>query len=100
MNRPNVLKEQIQQSEQTAAMANAPETLQEDNAFMNRMKTIPFRNFEEPELKRLWRIALRGVEVRRKIEQQRQMQYERNWSVKRNENLPYGNAGGLQCADD
>ena len=74
MNRPNVLKEQIQQSEQTAAMANAPETLQEDNAFMNRMKTIPFRNFEEPELKRLWRIALRGVEVRRKIEQQRQMQ--------------------------
>ena len=74
MNRPNVLKEQIQQSEQTAAVANAPETLQEDNAFLNRMMAVPFRNFEEPELKRLWRIALRGVEVRRKLDQQRKMQ--------------------------
>lgn len=72
MKRADVLKEQIEQSEQTMTMANAPETLQEDNAFMNRMKTVPFRNFEEPELKRLWRIALRGLEVRRKLEQQRQ----------------------------
>ena len=73
MKRPQVLKEQIQQSEQAEVRANAPETLQEDNAFLNRMKTVPFRNFEEPELKRLWRIALRGVEVRRKLEQQKQM---------------------------
>ena len=73
MKRADVLKEQIEQSELTAAMSNAPETLQEDNAFMNRMKTVPFSNFEELELKRLWRIALRGVEVRRKLEQQRQM---------------------------
>ena len=73
MKRANVLKEQIQQSELTEAMANAPETLQEDNAFLNRMKAVPFRNFEEPELKRLWRIALRGVEVRRNLEQQKQV---------------------------
>lgn len=73
MKRANVLKEQIQQSELTAVVANAPETLQEDNAFLNRMKAVPFRNFEEPELKRLWRIALRGIEVRRNLEQRRHM---------------------------
>lgn len=73
MKRPQVLKEQIQQSEQAEVRANAPETLQEDNAFMNRMRTVSFRNMEESELRRLWRIALRGVEVRRKLEQQKQM---------------------------
>ena len=73
MKRPQVLKEQIQQSEQAEIRANAPETLQEDNAFMNRMRTVSFRNMEESELRRLWRIALRGVEVRRKLEQQKQM---------------------------
>lgn len=73
MKRPQVLKEQIQQSEQAEVRANAPETLQEDNAFMNRMRTVRFRNMEESELRRLWRIALRGVEVRRKLEQQKQM---------------------------
>ena len=72
MKRADVLKEQIEQSAQTTVMANGPETLQEDNAFLNRMKAVPFRNFEEPELKRLWRIALRGIEVRRKLDQQRQ----------------------------
>lgn len=74
MKRPDVFKAQMQQSEIATLKANAPETLQEDNAFLNRMKTVPFRNFEEPELKRLWRIALRGVEVRRKLDQQRQIQ--------------------------
>lgn len=72
MKRPQVLKEQIQQSEQAEIRANAPETLQEDNAFMNRMRTVSFRNMEESELRRLWRIALRGVEVRKKLEQQKQ----------------------------
>lgn len=61
MKRPQVLKEQIQQSEQAEIRANAPETLQEDNAFMNRMRTVSFRNMEESELRRLWLIIGREL---------------------------------------
>jgi hypothetical protein len=64
MNRQQVLKEQILDYEHRQYKANAPETLQEDKAFMNRMKTVRFHNFSEGELKRLWRIGLRGIEAR------------------------------------
>ena len=68
MNRKEVLQNQIDQYNISKTLANAPETLAEDNAFMNRMRIVAFRNFEEPDMKRLWRIALRGISARRELE--------------------------------
>ena len=64
MNRQQVLKAQISDYEHKEFKSNAHETLQEDKAFMNRMKTVRFHNMSEGELKRLWRIGLRGIEAR------------------------------------
>jgi len=68
MNRQQVLKAQIADYEHKEFKSNAPETLQEDKAFMNRMKTVRFHNMSEGELKRLWRIGLRGNEARERGE--------------------------------
>lgn len=64
MNRQQVLEAQILDYEHRQHKANAPETLQEDKAFMNRMQKVRFHNFSEGEMRRLWRIGLRGIEAR------------------------------------
>lgn len=43
-------------------MANAPETPQEDKAFLNRVKKINPRDMQVSEIQRLFRIAERGME--------------------------------------
>lgn len=68
MNRENVLKAQLEAIEFAEQKANAPDTLQEDSAFINRMKKIPFYRFENAELQRLWRIAERGLQAQRELE--------------------------------
>ena len=68
MNRQQVLKAQISDHEYRQYKANAPETLQEDKAFMNRMQKVRFHNFSEGEMRRLWRIGLRGNEARERGE--------------------------------
>ena len=68
MNRQQVLKAQIADYEHRQYKANAPETLQEDKAFMNRMKKIRFYNMSDDEFRRLWRIGLRGIEARERGE--------------------------------
>ncbi|UJF15075.1 hypothetical protein LZ578_08690 [Jeotgalibaca sp. MA1X17-3] len=45
-------------------LANGEETLEEDKAFLNRMKTIPARAMQSSEIQRLTRIAWRGMEAR------------------------------------
>lgn len=65
LNRQEISTEQIEMQKHSEWLCNAPETIQEDQAFMNRMKTVSFRNFRDSDLKRLWRIALRGNEARR-----------------------------------
>lgn len=68
MDRRQVFMAQLDQAAHADEKANAPDSIQEDQAFMNRMKTIPFHRMEEGDLRRLWRIALRGVSVRKAVE--------------------------------
>jgi len=67
MNRRDIFKEDADMDQHRAFMANAKETCAEDNAFMARMKTKPFRDWNSAEQQRLWRIAKRGLDVRRSI---------------------------------
>ena len=43
---------------------HALDTLAEDNAFMKRMETIPFKNMNKEELQKIYKIALRGLKTR------------------------------------
>ena len=40
------------------------DTLAEDNAFMKRMETIPFKNMNKEEFQKIYKIALRGLKTR------------------------------------
>ena len=44
------------------------DTLAEDNAFMKRMETIPFKNMNKEELQKIYRIALKGLKVQSKLD--------------------------------
>ena len=44
------------------------DTYQEDNAFMKRMETIPFKNMNKEELQKIYRIALKGLKVQSKLD--------------------------------
>lgn len=68
MNRRDVLDAILDQSEHAEELSNAPGTYNEDRAFMNRMKAVRFRNMEEADLRRLWQIELRGLDVRLRLD--------------------------------
>ena len=61
--RKQISNKQLDQSSYAEKLARGPETYQENLAFMNRLRAIPFRNMVESEMKRIWRIALRGVSL-------------------------------------
>ncbi len=70
MNRQQVSMAQIHVQETRSEYINAPETYAEDRAFMNRMKKINFRDMQKDELQKIWKIALRGLDVRDKVERE------------------------------
>lgn len=68
MNRQAIFHSELEVQRTRDNLATAPETYQEDRAFMNRMKVLRFRDMSETEFKRLWRIALKGMDVRENVE--------------------------------
>ena len=67
MNRREIFHSQNDMDRYRSDMANSKESYAEDHAFMARMKAKPFRDWNSAEQQRLWRIAKRGLDVRRSI---------------------------------
>lgn len=67
MNRREIFHSQNDMDRYRSDMANSKESYAEDRAFMARMEVKPFRDWNKAEQQRLWRIAKRGLDVRRSI---------------------------------
>lgn len=65
MNRREIFHSQNDMDRYRSDMANSKESYAEDHAFMARMEVKPFRDWNKAEQQRLWRIAKRGLSVRR-----------------------------------
>ena len=47
---------------------NSEGTYLEDNSFMKRMETIPFKDMSKEELQKIYKIALKGLKMRRALD--------------------------------
>lgn len=52
----------------TASANKETDSVQEDNAFMNKLTRIRFEQFNLSEIKRIWNIAQSGIKFRRQLD--------------------------------